>query len=183
MTSKFVIHIPNGKQLYQLECGAYVQFLLFLALQTVLICKNKLGHHFTHSYPYSLRLFHTLIIQLNSFVIVCFPSWDSSQYAKWFFRNLYTLRFILCVVKLYGLNTTVSYRIVSLPQKITYTSLIQFPSPWILGNGNVYNICIVLSFPEYYISGVIKYVVFLDWVFFFMWQYAFKIHSYLCMAL
>lgn len=80
----------HGKQLYQLEYNAYVQFLFLSVLQI---------HFQSYSFPKLLRsapfpplplkrLFHTSVIQLDPLVTVYFSSWVISP-SKRFFKNSY----------------------------------------------------------------------------------------------
>lgn len=79
---EFLTYTPVGRQLYWLEYSTCVQFILSLFIDSIHFQKYLLDQHH-YSTSFSVRLFHTFIIQLDCFVTVCRPLRDP-QPPKWF---------------------------------------------------------------------------------------------------
>lgn len=57
------------------------------------------------------------------------------------------------------------------------------PVPVPLANTNLFAISVVLSFREHYVNGIVQYITFEDWLFFFIWHTSMKIIPNCCMYL
>ena len=151
----------TGRQLHPPENRTCVT--LFLPLLTPAVTQ---GQQLTPAPP--VMCFFTFLIQLDSFVTVCVPSWDPTS-PKWtfklYFKNLHTLSIPLC--RIYGFDRclilvftiTESYRMVlqlkkkkKSPALFACSVLPLFRTPGNLATpGNYedwFSILIVLSFPE-----------------------------------
>lgn len=91
---------PWEKQFYLLECSAYVQFLLPFSLTDYSDFQSDCGQYFLLPLSFSEIVSH--ICNIVRFFCHILHSILGSSISQTIFKHLYTLKFPLCAIKLYG---------------------------------------------------------------------------------